>query len=1268
VQAPDFALDHYNARVQLATAASAHLESLWARVDPDDILLSWAEQMAEATAVLTAAQLGAANMAEGFLADSAVDAGVSELPEADVIPRAFAGVASDGRGLVSLLTQPAFGALGAIGSGHDVRSSLATGRASLSMISQTQVADAGRGADQAGLAAYRQLRGYVRVVQGDACSRCIILAGRVYGWSSGFKRHPNCHCTMLPVSLLQAAGIKQTPERLYSLLTAGERRVAGWSLADQAAIDAGADIYQVTNARQGMYTAGGKRYTTAGTTRRGLFGGFDIDPETGELTKRPRGAPRKTRLTVDQIFADARNRDEAIRLLRQNGYLTAREPVAARRELVLARPAPSAAASAVDPALKLTVAQLKQIARDANVPLFGATRKADIVRVLRDRESVYETKIKGLPEWKAPRPVLGADIAAPPLGVPAKDPVLSGSSLNEWADYFKYDRQYQRYQYVDANGNTPPEGIRVHNLRANIQGGFDSGLQEYIVSDGTAFSFDGIAYLIEHPADQFGSPWVSRTLADLRAAHEAIPAAKLANKSYAALAGSNPSDAYWRAKFNNPNHVSAAMAGHGNITMWNFRGPVSLYDRGSRVQLDLLRHETGHNIDDMVGRGAKGAESPAWAAAAKADVSTASKISDLSDEISGHGGFAKVEPGRGFPEGVTSYGRSSVREDYAESVRLYQQGVIAQGRLAAGAEKGPVYFRDLYPARAKILDDVFPDIAKAQKAQIAALRAPKPKPTPALSNIPGIREVQVENRIRQAYNELPKMPGGYLKLSELRDHPLLRELPRNEVDAALMRGSPKGMQMAAFDNRRALTARDRAAAIDLGQGDTREIITYRRAGGVTSGERAPMLAVPKPPTGTAAAGDLSKLKVTELRALAKERGVTGYTKLTKPQLLEALGKPVPPPEDALVVAARARQAQIDYARARAELLSETEEWLNNQGSLATMAVQLRRDALRYGIEGHKDMAALFRAIDAGDEAKVRKAIEAVAKKQNLTRVDRAGEVVKFDRSLHADIGKDLKPGQYAIVVRPGYTFDRNGELVRLHKAKVEKATAQEIAAGRLHALPRIEGKQPAPAAAARSANPKFGETSNSRVTYREQGQAGERWTPELGPLPSGAYEENCTNAVNAFEMRMRGYDVTAAPLDVLDKYGYAAGRTFKETDELFAKAWRLPNGKPHGRSFFGGDQPWRSFRDIDAEIEQHWPEGGRGVITVGRHIFNVVKLRGKAQYIEAQYDANASRVVTSLYRRRFKSSGMFGEIQEGKLIRLDDLVPTDGIYEAIEWA
>lgn len=69
-----------------------------------------------------------------------------------------------------------------------------------------------------------------------------------------------------------------------------ERQRAGWSLADQRAIDEGADLIRVTNM---------KGVTSTGT-RRSLG-----------------------RLTPDQIYKQAgNNRDEAIRLLRQNGYLT----------------------------------------------------------------------------------------------------------------------------------------------------------------------------------------------------------------------------------------------------------------------------------------------------------------------------------------------------------------------------------------------------------------------------------------------------------------------------------------------------------------------------------------------------------------------------------------------------------------------------------------------------------------------------------------------------------------------------------------------------------------------------------------------------------------------------------------------------------------------------------------------------------------------------------------------------------------------------------
>lgn len=213
------------------------------------------------------------------------------------------------------------------------------------------------------------------------------------------------------------------------------------------------------------------------------------------------------------------------------------------------------------------------------------------------------------------------------------------------------------------------------------------------------------------------------------------------------------------------------------------------------------------------------------------------------------------------------------------------------------------------------------------------------------------------------------------------------------------------------------------------------------------------------------------------------------------------------------------------------------------------------------------------------------------------------------------------------------------------------------------ALPRMK-KPPTVRQAAQGTNPDFGTTNGmDQPVYRDAGRAGQRYTPDMGPLPSGAFEENCTNCVQAFEMRMRGYDVTAAPLDVLDKYGYAAGRTYKETDEHLASSWQNPDGSPHGRSFSG--QQWRSFKEVDAEV-QSWPEGGRGYMTTGTHVFAVVKAKGKVQYVEPQFAASPTRIVTALYRRKYGSPKTgFGSGQDAKMVRLDDLVPAPGIMESV---
>lgn len=90
-----------------------------------------------------------------------------------------------------------------------------------------------------------------------------------------------------------------SPESAYGNLTPEERSRAGWSQAEQKAIDLGADIIAVTNIhRKGsLYTAGGRQFTRE-------------------------GAGRRPRITPRQIFVEAgNNRAEAIRLLKLHRYI-----------------------------------------------------------------------------------------------------------------------------------------------------------------------------------------------------------------------------------------------------------------------------------------------------------------------------------------------------------------------------------------------------------------------------------------------------------------------------------------------------------------------------------------------------------------------------------------------------------------------------------------------------------------------------------------------------------------------------------------------------------------------------------------------------------------------------------------------------------------------------------------------------------------------------------------------------------------------------------
>lgn len=147
------------------------------------------------------------------------------------------------------------------------------------------VQDAARSAESVAVAARPEVA-YVRLLTPPSCSRCAVLAGRVYRWSTGFLRHPGCDCVMLPTTVANDLVTDPVPLAQQGLVT-------GLSKADRKAVDDGADLGQVVNVRR----------------------------QAAGLLQSGRVLARNGRLTPEGVYEIADTREQAVELLAANGYL-----------------------------------------------------------------------------------------------------------------------------------------------------------------------------------------------------------------------------------------------------------------------------------------------------------------------------------------------------------------------------------------------------------------------------------------------------------------------------------------------------------------------------------------------------------------------------------------------------------------------------------------------------------------------------------------------------------------------------------------------------------------------------------------------------------------------------------------------------------------------------------------------------------------------------------------------------------------------------------
>jgi hypothetical protein len=318
-------VDHLDATQVIVRRRVEEIQQAWrSGLDMGALRASFAAFVAPVfVAAVSTGQTQAASLVEPYVASVMEATGADPIEStSNVVPAGFAGVTASGLPLVFLADLMVIRLLADIAAGLPVVDASARGLRRALLYAATEITDAGRIATQAQMVGDRRVAGYERVVKLPACGRCVILAGRLYRYSTGFRRHPRCDCTMLPVTADQwrASTVDNHPKALFESMTRPQQDAA-FGARNAEAIRAGADLSQVVNARSGAMLIAGRWTTTVGTTSRGLAG-----MRMGELHTRPGRRYRMSQVarpTAGQLILDHAHgsRAELVAALHRYGYL-----------------------------------------------------------------------------------------------------------------------------------------------------------------------------------------------------------------------------------------------------------------------------------------------------------------------------------------------------------------------------------------------------------------------------------------------------------------------------------------------------------------------------------------------------------------------------------------------------------------------------------------------------------------------------------------------------------------------------------------------------------------------------------------------------------------------------------------------------------------------------------------------------------------------------------------------------------------------------------
>lgn len=324
---PDTAVDHYRQQQRLTLHVLAYAREVWGKRPPANFDAWFDRNIDQLLTIMVEGQMRAVKGADSYVGDTLAELGTPVTADILINPEAMVGVASDGRALDGLM----YGAV--VNAGQRVEDRGATqawesGFNWLAVALQTQLADVSRSANQLAITSRKNV-GYVRMLNPPSCSRCVILAGRFYRYNAAFRRHNGCDCRQIASIEDNNEDIRTDPAKYFNSLSK-EAQDRAFTKAGAESIRMGADIGQVVNVRRGAAGLDAAAGSTGRLTRTDVYG-QSLYTSTEGVTKRGvagkvirargRNAATTPRLLPESILEIAESREDALNLLRLNGYV-----------------------------------------------------------------------------------------------------------------------------------------------------------------------------------------------------------------------------------------------------------------------------------------------------------------------------------------------------------------------------------------------------------------------------------------------------------------------------------------------------------------------------------------------------------------------------------------------------------------------------------------------------------------------------------------------------------------------------------------------------------------------------------------------------------------------------------------------------------------------------------------------------------------------------------------------------------------------------------